>query len=103
MVALSTMMFFDIIVRGIKEADAAFVTSAYAFEEESMEGLKSWLSEWNKDTYIIGPLLPSGYGILEESDRGSKETREFLDKSLAEHGENSVIFVSTTYQQDFNI
>lgn len=89
--------------RGIKEADAAFVTSAYAFEEASMEGLRSWSSEWNQEAYIIGPLLPSGYGILEDGDRGSKETREFLDKSLVECGENSVIFVSTICKYDFII
>ncbi|KAH9476096.1 Linamarin synthase 2 [Psilocybe cubensis] len=91
-VPLSTIVKFG--HRSIKEADDVLVTSTHSFEEESMDGLKAWLSEWNKDAYIIGPLLPSGYGILEESDRGSKETRDFLDKVLKEHGENSVIFLS---------
>ncbi|PPQ80127.1 hypothetical protein CVT25_001426 [Psilocybe cyanescens] len=79
---------------GLRESDAGFVTSAYVFEAESMEAIKSWFSEWNQDIYIIGPLLPTGYGIDEESDRGSKETSDFLQKSLVEYGENSVMLIS---------
>lgn len=84
--------------RGLRESDAGFVTSAYVFEAESMEAIKSWFSEWNQDIYIIGPLLPTGYGIDEESDRGSKETSDFLQKSLVEYGENSVMLVRTCYR-----
>lgn len=86
--------------RSLKECDAVLTTSAYALEAESLEGLRSWFSEWKKDLYVIGPLLPSEYGrVAADSAPGFPETREFLDKALAEHGERSVMLVSSGFYQ----
>lgn len=83
----------DIYHGGLMESDVILVTTTYAFEKESLEGLKSWFSDWNKDVFVIGPLLPSGYGTLADSPRGSNEIQEFLDKKQSEDGPNSVVLV----------
>lgn len=82
---------------GLKEGDAVFVTSAYAFEDESIDALKTFFSQWNKEVFIIGPLLPSGYGTVTESARGSKETEDFLERAKKKHGERSVTLASLPY------
>lgn len=81
--------------RGLREGDAVFLTSSYSLEGETLDAVKTWFKEWNQEVYTIGPLLPTGYGIVQENDRGSSEIREFLDKALLEHGENSVTLVSS--------
>ncbi|KDR73125.1 hypothetical protein GALMADRAFT_158264 [Galerina marginata CBS 339.88] len=86
------------IIRGcrtvLQECDEVFISSAYSFEEQSIAAAKSWFSEMKKDTYVIGPLLPFGYGTVAQSSRGAVDVEAFLDKMLIQQGGNSVIFVS---------
>ncbi|KAH9476235.1 UDP-glycosyltransferase 74G1 [Psilocybe cubensis] len=79
---------------GMKEADSIFLTSTYSLEPITLDAARSWYKEWNKEVYVIGPLLPTGYGTMRQSDRGSSEVSEFLDKALVEHGEKSVTLIS---------
>lgn len=78
-----------------------FTTSTYAFEEQSLNAVKSWISKWNKEVYVIGPLLPSGYGKMVDN-RGTGEIKEFMDKMLAERGRKSVILASSNYRSSFD-
>lgn len=87
---------------GIKEGDAVLLTSSYSIEGETLDTVKSWFKEWNQEVCVLGPLFPTGYGVVQESDWGSYETREFLDKALLEHGEKSLTLVSSIFNT-FNI
>jgi len=60
-----------------------------------MNAMKLWFAGWNKEVYTIGPLLPSGYGTLQQSNRGATDIQTFLERMLAKNGKNSVVLVST--------
>ncbi|PPQ89615.1 hypothetical protein CVT25_012532 [Psilocybe cyanescens] len=68
---------------GLKEVDAVFVTSTFALENESINAV-----------YVIGPLLPSGYGVVSENARGSTDTEEFLQRARVNYGDKSVTLIS---------
>ncbi|KDR73135.1 hypothetical protein GALMADRAFT_721979 [Galerina marginata CBS 339.88] len=93
---------FDIpiskVIRGcytvIQECDGSFVASAHAFENEALATTKSWFLELKKDTYVIGPLLPLGYGTVAQSSRGAGEIEAFLDNMLLQRGRRAVLFIS---------
>jgi len=78
----------------LKECDAVLAVNAHALEKPAIDVMKSWFSEWSKDLYAIGPLLPSGHGNVLQSNRGYEDITEFLSK----HGPNSVILVSFRFQ-----
>ncbi|KAH9476163.1 UDP-glycosyltransferase 84A1 [Psilocybe cubensis] len=80
--------------QGMRQTDGAFLVTAYAFEKESIEALKSWHSEINKEVFVVGPLLPSIGGAVSDTTRGSSETELFLQNAQAKYGEHSVIFIS---------
>ena len=48
-----------------------------------------------KELYVVGPLLPPGYGIeTQKSEEGaSVEIETFLGEMLEQHGKASVFFV----------
>ncbi|PPQ89308.1 hypothetical protein CVT25_000375 [Psilocybe cyanescens] len=81
----------SITLRGLKECDAVFATTAYAFEAESIGAFKSWFASWKKDAYVIGPVLSTR---KVEDAPGSTETKDFLEKAQAEYGEKSVLLIS---------
>lgn len=76
-----------------------FSLCSYDFEPASLDAMKSWINaEWNKEVYILGPLLPSKpttYGIASGNTPLSSEVEVFLDKSLEEYGPKSVAMVSS--------
>ncbi|KAF9557517.1 UDP-Glycosyltransferase/glycogen phosphorylase [Agrocybe pediades] len=78
----------------LKECDGILAASSHAWENEGIEALRSWFTDWNKELYSIGPLLPSSYGKLEQSSRGGRNVQEFLDRMLSERGEKSVVLIS---------
>lgn len=84
----------------MRQTDGAFLVTAYAFERESIEALKSWHAEINKEVYVVGPLLPSKDDVIADSSRGSSETKLFLEKAQAEYGEHSVVFVCSINRID---
>ncbi|KIJ46329.1 glycosyltransferase family 1 protein [Sphaerobolus stellatus SS14] len=88
----------------LRAADGVIIPGSSALEADALATLKKWQSSLGKETYVIGPLLPidDGYKTLEESskknekaasDKGSK-IESFLEKTLEEHGEHSLIYIS---------
>ena len=63
----------------------------------SLDAVKQWLSDIQKDVYVLGPLLPPGYGAkMQDNEEGtSVEIETFLGKMLAQHGKRSVFFVKS--------
>uniref|UniRef100_A0A8H7XX59 Glycosyltransferase family 1 protein n=1 Tax=Psilocybe cubensis TaxID=181762 RepID=A0A8H7XX59_PSICU len=64
------------------ECDAVLTTSAFVVEKEPIEGLRSWFSEWKKEFEVRDTSLKC------------TESKDFLDKALAEYGERSVMLIS---------
>lgn len=81
--------------RTLKECDGMLITTFEKWENRgSFQVLKSWMADWGKDTYGIGPLLPLGYGSGAVSNRGATDVEAFLQNKLDKHGKKSVLFVS---------
>jgi hypothetical protein len=78
----------------LQGCDKVFIASAYAFENESLEAMKSWLSDWKKETYVVGPVLPLSYGSVAQSSRGALDIEAFLDRMLIQQGKNTVLLIS---------
>ncbi|KAF9557508.1 UDP-Glycosyltransferase/glycogen phosphorylase [Agrocybe pediades] len=79
----------------LRECDGAFAVNTPDLEGDAISALRSWLTDaWGKEVYAIGPLLPSGYGVVEQSPRGATDIKDFLDRMLENYGENSTMLVS---------
>ena len=50
-----------------------------------------------KEVYVLGPLLPSGFGIeMQKGEEGaSADIETFLGEMLVQHGKGSVFFVES--------
>ena len=61
----------------------------------SLDALKQWFSGTGKEVHVLGPLLPSGYGIeTQNSEEGvSVDIEAFLGEMQVQHGKRSVFFV----------
>ena len=57
--------------------------------------MKQWFSDMKKELYVVGPLLPTGYGVeTQKSEEGaSVDIETFLGEMLVQHGKRSVFFV----------
>ena len=87
--------------RFVKECDGFICNTYTAYEPEAIYATRRWLEEsGSKKLYTIGP-----HPIFESSKRGLSATdhvvpeygtpvREFMDRILASHGENSLLYVS---------
>ena len=79
-----------------RECDATIVTTSYAYESASLDAMKQWFSDMQKEVHVLGPLLPSGYGS--ETQNGevgtSVDIEAFLANMLVQHGKRSVFFAS---------
>ena len=73
--------------------------TSYAYESASvsLDAVKQWLSDIQKEVHVLGPLLPPGYGTkTQDNEEGiSVEIETFLAKMLAQHGKQSVFFVNS--------
>ena len=60
-----------------------------------MDAMKLWFSGMQKDVHVLGPLLPSSYGIeAQNSEEGaSVDTEAFLGEMQLRYGKRSVFFV----------
>ena len=55
-----------------RECDATIVTTSYTYKSSSLDAMKQWFSDMQKEIYVLGPLLPSGYGIeTQKSEEGA--------------------------------
>ena len=79
-----------------RECDATIATTSFAYESASLDAMKQWFSDMQKEVHVLGPLLPSGYGI--ETQNGEEEAcsdiEAFLGEMLVQHGKQSVFFAS---------
>jgi hypothetical protein len=71
------------------------MTTSYAYESVSLDAVKQWFSDMQKEVHVLGPLLPPGYGSkTQNSEEGtSVEIESFLGEMLVQHGKRSVFFV----------
>ncbi|KAF8583175.1 glycosyltransferase family 1 protein [Ramaria rubella] len=87
-------------LRLAQECDGFLAVSSTVYEPESLDGMRTWLSETNRSIYPIGPLTPpdslsesSKKQEIEASANGD-EFQIFLDKQLKKYGEKSIIYIS---------
>jgi len=90
----------------MKECDAFIYDTCSAYEPEAIYATRWWLKEsGSRKLYTIGPIFPSPDTIFESSKHGLLATdhevpeygtpvRAFMDRILASHGENSLLYVS---------
>ena len=73
------------------------MTTSYAYESVSLDAVKQWFSDLQKEVYVLGPLLPPGYGTkTQNSEEGtSVDIETFLGKMLLQYGQRSVFFVNS--------
>lgn len=88
-------VFYSNFISSFQECDAAIVTTSYAYESASLDAMKEWFSNMQKEVHILGPLLPPGYGTkTQNSEEGSSvDIEKFLGEMLEQHGKQSVYFV----------
>ena len=61
----------------------------------SLDAVKQWFCDMQKEVHVVGPLLPHGYGTkIKSSEEGTNADIEtFLGEMLTQHGKQSVFFV----------
>ena len=71
------------------------MTSSYAYESVSLDAVKQWFSDMQKEVHVLGPLLPPGYGTTSQNgeEGTSVDIETFLGEMLVQHGKQSVFFV----------
>ena len=70
------------------------MATSYAYDSVSLDAMKQWFSEVQKEVHVFGPLLPPGYGTKTNGEEGtSVDIETFLGEMLVQHGERSVFFV----------
>ena len=79
----------------MRECDATIVTSSYIYESVPLNAMKQWFSDIRKEIYVLGPLLPAGYGTeIQNTEEGaSVDIETFLGEMLQQHEKRSVFFV----------
>ena len=90
-------IFYSISNSSFRECDATIINTSYAYESPaSLHAMKQWLSDMQKEIYVVGPLPPPGYGVeIQKSEEGaSVDIEKFLGEMLAEYGKGSLFFVS---------
>ena len=78
-----------------QECDATIVTTSYSYESVSLDAMKQWFSDMQKEVHVLGPLLPVGYGTeTQNTEEGaSVDIETFLGEMLVQYGKRSVFFV----------
>ena len=73
------------------------MTTSYAYETDSLDAVKQWFSDMQKEVHVLGPLLPHGYNTkTQSSEEGTNvDIETFLGEMLVQHGKRSVFFVRT--------
>ena len=81
-----------------RECDAIIVTTSYAYESVSLDTMKQWLSDIQKEVHVLGPLLPVGGGFGTDREEGaSVDIERFLGEMLVKHGKRSVFLVKRSF------
>ena len=94
----SVISIYSNFISSMQECDAAIVTTSYAYESVSLDAMKQWFSEMQKEVHVLGPLLPPGYDTKTNGEEGASVNIEtFLEEVLIQHGERSVYFVRSFF------
>ncbi|KAF9557510.1 UDP-Glycosyltransferase/glycogen phosphorylase [Agrocybe pediades] len=79
----------------LQECDGVFAVNTPDFEGEAISAIRAWLTDdLKKEVYAVGPILPLGYGVKGQSDRGATDIKDFLDRMLETHGKKSTMLIS---------
>ena len=91
----SQSVFYSISISSSHECDAVIVATSYAYDSMSLDAVKQWFSDMQKEVHVLGPLLPPGYGNkMQNSEEGtSVDIEKFLGEMLVQYGKRSVFFV----------
>jgi len=91
-----SVILFNFLPSVFQECDATIVTTSYAYESVSLDAMKKWFFDMQKDVHVLGPLLPSGYGTeIQDGEEGlGVAIKVFLEEMLVQHGKRSVFFIS---------
>ena len=77
------------------------MTTSSAYDSDSLDALKRWFFDMQKELHVLGPLLPDGYGFKTRISHGEEGTNvnieRFLGEMLVQYGERSVFLVLTTF------
>ena len=89
-------VFYSFSNSAFRESDATIINNSYAYETGSLDAMKQWFSDMQKELHVLGPLLPPGYGTeTQKGEEGaSVDFETFLEEKLVQHGKGSVFFVS---------
>ena len=87
--------------RFLNECDGVLMPSSHSWEHASLIQMEEWLKSLQNPLplYVIGPLLPPGYGHTSvensgpEQSQGERDVQVFLKEMQANYGERSVVFV----------
>ena len=71
------------------------MTTSYAYDSVSLDAMKQWFTDMQKEIYVLGPLLPPYYGIETQNDEegASVDIERFLGEMQEQHGKQSVFLV----------
>ena len=91
----SQSVFYSISDSSFRECDATIVNTSYAYDSVSLDAMKRWFTDMQKEIYVLGPLLPPCYGIeIQNGEEGaSQDIETFLEEMQVQHGKRSVFFV----------
>lgn len=100
MATLSLQIFLSM----LKACDGLFLNTAPAYDGETLVALEAWIKDsMDKPVYVVGPLLPPGYGTEQIQTLPGKPAdagiASFLNSMRSQHGEKSVLFV----RRDFSV
>ena len=78
------------------------MTTSYAYDSVSLDAMKQWFSDMQKEVHVLGPLLPPGYACSSSKTQNGEEgtsvnIETFLGEMLEQHGERSVFFVRRSF------
>ena len=88
-------VFYSIPNSTFRECDATIINTSYAYESVSLDAIKQWFSDMQKEIYVLGPHLLSGYGVKSQNGKEGKsfDIETFLGEMLIQHGKGSVFYV----------
>jgi hypothetical protein len=61
-----------------------YLSESYVYESASLDAMKEWLSNMQKEVHVLGFLLPAGFGAGNEG--ASVDIVTFLGEMLVQHG-----------------
>lgn len=85
--------------RTLEKVDGLLLYSPTSYEPEAVAAVKSWFAESGRAAYITGPLCPTASKVtMHENEKKisdkSDEIVAFLDETLKNSGEKSLVYVS---------